>query len=144
MMIRRFYQRDFITTQIYALSLLIPSPTVWKNPRTLRHLTNKPNPDRISTAIVSARTAQRNGAKQKIPDSIRIRDLMKNLNYIYCGTTRNRNLTISGWISLMYLLAKEVISRYCSTGLLQRSASGCVEVSFTDYKYTAFFWMSGM
>ena len=66
---------------------------------------NKPNPDRISTAIVSARTAQRNGAKQKIPDSIRIRDLMKNLNYIYCGTTRNRTGDTRIFSPLLYQLS---------------------------------------
>jgi hypothetical protein len=34
----------------------------------------------------------------------------------------------------MYLLAKEVISRYCSTGGLQYFAQGCVEVSVCEYK----------
>ena len=42
-------------------------------------------------------------------------------------------------MSLMYLLAKEVISRYCFTGGLLCFAQGCVEASFIDYKYTAFF-----
>jgi len=40
----------------------------------------------------------------------------------------------------MYLLAKEVISRYCSTGFSQYFAQGCVEVSC--YKDNFLFWKS--
>ena len=58
---------------------------------------------------------------------------------IFSGATRNRHFDLSGCISYRYIFKKEVISRYCSTGLLQRSASDCVEGSFIDYKYTAFF-----
>lgn len=56
------------------------------------------------------------------------------------GTTRNRNITISGWISLMYLLAKEVISRYCSTGFLQYFAVSCGVDFLLLYKGNALFW----
>ena len=56
------------------------------------------------------------------------------------GATRNRNLTISGWISLMYLLAKEVISRYCSTGGLQYFAVSCGVDFLLLYKGNALFW----
>lgn len=56
------------------------------------------------------------------------------------SATRNRNLTISGWISLMYLLAKNVISRYCSTGGLLYFAVSC-GVDFLLYdKGNALFW----
>ena len=56
------------------------------------------------------------------------------------GATRNRNLTISGWISLMYLLAKEVISRYCSTGSLLYFAVSCGVDFLLLYKGNALFW----
>lgn len=56
------------------------------------------------------------------------------------GATRNRNLTISSWISLMYLLAKEVISRYCSTGFLQYFAVSCGVDFLLFYKGNALFW----
>ena len=70
--------------------------------------------------------------KQKILTLLRIR--------ILSGATRNRNLTISGWISLMYLLAKEVISRYCSTGFLQYFAVSCGVDFLLLYKGNALFW----
>ena len=53
---------------------------------------------------------------------------------IFSGATRNRHFDLSGCISYRYIFKKEVISRYCSTGLLQRSASGCVEVSCCEDK----------
>ena len=58
----------------------------------------------------------------------------------HCGATRNRNLTISGWISLMYLLAKEVISRYCSTRFLPYFAVSCGVDFLLLYKGNALFW----
>ena len=63
-------------------------------------------------------------------------------DFSFCksGATGNRNLMISGWISLMYPLAKEVISRYCSTGGLQYFAVSC-GVDFLLYgKGNALFW----
>lgn len=59
---------------------------------------------------------------------------------LFGGATRNRNITISGWISLMYLLAKEVISRYCSTGFLQYFAVSCGVDFLLLYKGNALFW----
>lgn len=59
---------------------------------------------------------------------------------LFGGATRNRNLTISGWISLMYLLAKEVISRYCSTGGLQYFAVSCGVDFLLFHKGNALFW----
>ena len=56
--------------------------------------------------------------------------------FLQSGATRNRNLTISGWISLMYLLAKEVIS----TGFLQYFAVSCGVDFLLLYKGNALFW----
>ena len=58
----------------------------------------------------------------------------------FSGATRNRTIHSSGWISLMYLLAKEVISRYCSTGFLQYFAVSCGVDFLLLYKGNALFW----
>lgn len=71
--------------------------------------------------------------------SLKFRDLHR-FAFLKSGATRNRNLTISGWISLMYLLAKEVISRYCSTGSLLYFAVSCGVDFLLLYKGNALFW----
>ena len=77
--------------------------------------------------------------KQKIPISLGNQDFNV-FSFLRSGATRNRNLMISGWISLMYILAKEVISRYCSTGFLQYFAVSCGVDFLLLYKGNALFW----
>ena len=70
---------------------------------------------------------------------LEIRSLLL-IAFLQSGATRNRNITISDWISLMYLLAKEVISRYCSTGFLQYFAVSCGVDFLLLYKGNSLFW----
>ena len=79
------------------------------------------------------------GENKKSRFRLEIRILLS-FAFLQSGATRNRNLMISGWISLMYILAKEVISRYCSTGFLQYFAVSCGVDFLLLYKGNALFW----